>query len=375
MADEDYFVTVPIETDSQTLAQRGIDNLRAKWPNWSDDDGDLGTVQFQSIAPMAADAAVAASRMFLAAFRTFGTKLADVPYGTGSPATTTVSFHFTDALGHRVPEGFEVDIDGYAFAVEADVDVAAGVDTVSGVVVTATVMGAEQNDLMGDSVVPIGSLSYVEDVVLDSPTDGGSDPEDDPSFQSRLVVEQRLKARTLVTPPNFEADALQEPGIGRALVIKDNARNFTAVFTDDAGEPVSQAIKDRVNDRWLAYRQVNTTFNMPDATYTDIDLAGTIVAYPGFDKADLLARINELLASWLAPGVWGRPKNFGDIGSSTWYNENTVRRNKIIDLIGDVTGVNYVGGDLTINGAAADFVLPGTVALTRPGNFAGLVIA
>lgn len=372
---DDYFVTVPVETDAQTLAQRGIDNLRSRWPDWSDDEGDLGNIQFQAIAPMAADAAVAASRMFPAAFRAFGTKLAGVAYQGGSPATTTVSFNLTDTDGHLIPASFELDIDGYAFAVDEDVLVPNGVDTVSGVTVTATLFGSDQNDLIGDTVTPIGALSFIEDVTLDAPTDGGSEPEDDPNYQDRLVVEQRLKARTLVTPPNFEADALQEPGIGRALIIKDNARNLTAVFTDIDGEPVSQAIKDRVTDRWNFYRQVNTTFNLPDPTYTVITIVYEVVAYPGFDPVDLIDRIDASLTLWLTPGYWGRPKNFGDPGVRTWYHEPMVRRNKVIDLIGDVEGVNYVSS-LTINGDSdSDIPLLGVAPLTRPGVPAGAVVA
>lgn len=370
----DYFVTVPIETDSQTLKARAVAALKAKWAGWTDNDADQEVMQFEAVAPMAADCAVAASRMFPAAFRAFGEKLSGVPYEAGSPATTTASFNLTDTDGpYEIPEGFELDVDGYAFAVETTVVVPNGVDTVSGVVITATGIGSERNDLMGTTVTPIGALSYIEDVVLDSPTDGGADAETDRAYENRLVIEQRLRAKTLVTPPNFEADALFEPGVGRAIAIKDNARNLTVVLTDIDGEPVSQAIKDRLEARWEVYKQVNTNFDMPDATYTTVNVAGNVVAYPGFNTADLKARIQQTLASWLLPGVWGAPKNFGvgDSGVASWYNETVVRLNKLIDLIGDVEGVNYVS-NLTINGAAADLNLPGIVALTRPGNFDGI---
>lgn len=368
----DYFVTVPIETDSQTLKARAVDALKAKWEGWTDNDADQEVVQIEAVAPMAADCAAAASRMFPAAFRAFGTKLAGVAYEAGSPATTTASFNLTDTDGHQIPAGFEVDVDGYAFAVETTVDVPSGSDTISGVVITSTVFGAEQNDLAGTTITPIGSLSFIEDVVLDAPTGGGSDAETDPAYENRLVIEQRLRAKTLVTPPNFEADAQFEPGVDRAIAIKDNARNLTVVLTDVNGEPVSTAIKDRINDRWEVYKQVNTTFNLPDATYTTIDITYEVAAYPGFDPVDLVSRIDASLALWLAPNQWGRPKNFGDPGTKGWYNEPVVRRNKVIDLIGDVEGVNYVVS-LSINGTGADVNLPGTVALTRPGIFDGSV--
>lgn len=375
----DFFVTVPIETDAQTLRQRAMDDLRSRWPGWTDNDGDMERIQAEVLAPMAADSAAAASRMFPAAFRDFGLKLYGVAYETGTPATTTVSINLTDTDGHEIPAGFEVDIDGYSFAVDELTAVPQGADTISGVSVTATELGAGQNDLAGSVVTPIGSLAFVESVVLDGPTDGGSDPETDLSYLNRLVTELSLRAKTLVTPSNFEAEALNEPGVGRAIAVKDNARNFTIVLTDADGEPVIQSIKDRLQDRFSTYKQVNTTINMPDATYTDVNVTYVVTYYPEqFNAADLEARINEMLSNWLAPGAWGRPKNFGNAATG-WYNEPVVWKNKIIDLIGDVEGVNRVvsvtlsgSGTATVDGSG-NLNLPGTVPLTRPGVFDGTI--
>ena len=61
-------------------------------------------------------------------------------------------------------------------------------------------------------------------------------------------------------------------------------------------------------------------------------------------------------------------------GTAAWVNENTVRLNKIVAIIGTIPGVAYVvANSVQINGAAADFVMPGTVALPQPGTMTGNV--
>src|SRR4051812_40654520 len=47
---EQNFVTVPITTDSQTLADDAVDRLRVTWDGWEPNDGDLEVVQIEALA-------------------------------------------------------------------------------------------------------------------------------------------------------------------------------------------------------------------------------------------------------------------------------------------------------------------------------------
>jgi hypothetical protein len=372
MADE--FVTVPITRDSQSLADGAVDRLRVTWPDWTPNDADMEVIQIEALAPFAGNAADAASRVPPAVFRRYGEALVGIPYEVGSPATTTVTFNLTDDAGHRIDAGVQVDIDGWAFAVDEPQDVAAGTTTVTGVPVTASVIGAAGNDLVGEVIRPISALSFVESVVVEVPTAGGADPQDDIDYQNTLARRLQLQAETLVTPRDFELKALDEPGVGRATALHNGERAITVVATDEDGEPLTAPIKDRLVELFAAYRLVNTTVTVADPTYTTVNVTYTVAAYPGFDEADLVARVDETLAEWLSPAEWGRPKNFGDPGTNVWYNEPVVRLNKAIDLIGNVEGVNYVTA-ITLNGAAADLSLSGTVPLPRstPDTITGSV--
>jgi hypothetical protein len=370
----DQFVSVPITTDAQTLADDAVERLRAKWAGWEPNDGDLEVIQIETLAPMAADAAETAATVFPAIFRAYGTTLIGVAYETGAPASGNVTFHFVDSEDHLIPAGSEIDIDGFAFSVDTDVETTAAASA-PGVHVTATEPGAAQNGLVGSVVAPITALAFVESITVDSPTGGGADPEDDIDYQNRLASDLQLQAKTLVTTRDFEVEALSDPGVGRAVAIADSARHITVTATDDAGEPVAPDVKARLIADFANYRQVNTIVTILDAVYTTVNVAYTVVSYPGFDHTDLGGRINGTLTDLLSPVNWGRPQNFGDPGSPTsWYNEPVVRRNKLIDVIAGVEGVNYVA-TVTITASAGtvdgngDLTMPGTIALPRPGTF------
>lgn len=373
------FVTVPITTDSQTLADDAVERLRDQWEGWEPNDGDLEVVQIEALAPMAQNAAETAATMFPAAFRAYGTDLVGIAYEFGAPASGTVMFTLTDTDGHTVPAGTEVDIDGFAFRTTTDAVVAPLADTAPLVPVTATESGAAQNNLIGSTVTMISALAFVESVTVDSSTSGGADPEDDTDYQNRLARELQLRAKTLVTTRDFEVEAMSYPGVGRAVAIADSARHVTVILTDAQGESVSTDIKDALVDIFANYRQVNTIVTVVDATYTTVNVTWAVVAYPGFDLVDLEDRINATLADLLSPDNWGRPKNFGDPGTpDSWYNEPVVRRLKLVDVVGDVEGVDYVT-TMTITGSAGtvdgngDLTMPGSVALPRPGTIGGVV--
>lgn len=348
----DRFITVDIETDAATLADNAVTQLQGVWPGWVPNDGDMEVVQIETVAPMAADVAQVAAIVFPAIFRAYGTKLIGLPYQAGSVATGDVTFTLTDLDGHTITAGSAIDIDGVEFTTDSDAIVAAGDDTAAAVPVTASVLGIVGNDLAGDVVSPISALSFVASISLDAPTAGGVDPEVDSGYQDRLSQQLELQAKTIITTRDFEIEALNYPGVGRALAIGDTARNVTIALATPAGGATSGAIKTALEAIYEEFRQVNTTYTVIDPTFTTVDVTYSVKQYQGFNATDLKDRIDAQLADVLSPVNWGRPKSSGDAGPPTgWQNTTVVRRNKLIDLIGDVDGVDYVNG-LVIAGSA-----------------------
>jgi hypothetical protein len=374
----DGFINIPFDTDSRTYSDEAIQRLKDQWPGWEPSEGDQEVIMLETVSPMAADVAQAAVRVHPAVFRTFGTKLVGTPYEQGSPATTTLTFTFTDALGHVVPAATEVEVGGWAFQTDTEASAPAGTTTIA-ITATATVNGAGGNNL-GPGATMITSLAYVASVTATT-TANGTDAEDDLGYQDRLTAELQLSAKTLVTGRDYELYGSTQPGVGRILAFADPAnRTVRVVATDLNGDLVASGIKTTLLDSYNELRLSNWVVSVDDPTYTTISVTYAVHPYPGHEGDDLIARTDAVLEAWLQPSAWGRPKNFGDPGSAFGFAiQPRVRVNKLIDLIGDVDGVDYVDTlIITAPGATpesnGDVTMPGDVPLTRPGFMAGTVV-
>jgi hypothetical protein len=371
------YVQLPMSVDETQIADDAIDRLAAKWAGWVPDDADLEVMTIEALAPMAADVARIAANMPSAALRAYGTKLLGIPYQSGTPAGTTVTFYLQDDAGYTIPAGGQLNIDGYAFAVYEDVVIGEG-DVVSPSgqqVYAAGIPTAAANDLTGAIVAQLSLPSFVADVTVDAPTEGGTDPQTDEEYQSLISSELRLRAKTIVTTRDFEIEALAfSEEIGRALAVGNTARLVTVCLATAEGEVVSSPTKTALEAHYALYEQVNTTYTIIDPTYTTIDVEWAVKALPSpaIDPVALEASINALLTSRLSPGTWGAP-TAGDPGSmSAWMFEDTVRYTELIAWIGNVVGVDYVVS-LTINGGTSDVSMSGDVPLPRPGTITGSV--
>lgn len=375
------FIDVGVTTSEQTLADDAIDRLRALWPGWEPNDGDLEVVQIETLAPMAQNAAETAARVPAAIFRAYGTKLAGLPYRDGTPAVAAILITLLDAdpiADRTVPARSFFDIDGYAFATDHATTFEAGNNGPLSLPVTATANGTAQNGLTGDSISQISALSFIDTITLDpvpGVTAGGGDPEDNLAYQDRLSRDLELQAKTLVTERDFELMGLSVPGVGRLVAINDGERNVRVVGTDLVGEPLTTGIKTALVDLYALYRQVNTVVTVDDAAYTTANVTYTVHPDPGVEPADLTARIDEMLETALLPVNFARPQN---PWQSAWQNDPVVRKNRVIRMIGAIYGVDYVT-TVTLAGTGAtvetngDLTLPGDIALTRPGTMTGTV--
>jgi hypothetical protein len=381
----DSFVDVEFTKDPETLADDAVARLQERWVGWEPNEADQEVVMIETLAPMAAEAAEVASDVPASVFREYGTKLVSEPYLEGIAATALLTITVVAegspfrAVGQAVtvPAGTEVLIDNAVFAIDEDATAPAGQTIIAAVSATAVDTGAEFNGLVGDTVSPLVSQRDVVSFALAAPTTGGQDEELDDDYQDRLGRTLQLQAKTLVTTRDFELWALiRYPNdIGRAVARHLGARHLEVTLTDLVGEVVPAPLKAALAAEYQQYRLANTTVDMVDATYTVVDVDYAVKLYPTADPVDAIAAINALLTASLSPELWGSPRFDRDRVQPTWFNDPIVRKNKLIDLIGDVEGVDYVD-DVTIAGAGVDgnLALGGAVALPRPGAFTGTVV-
>ena len=369
-----YYVQLDVTTDDQTLADGALADLQAKWgPAWTPNDGNQEVVLIETLAGFAAVAATNFASMSQEAFVALCTKLWGIPFQEGSPATTTVTLVFQDDFGnYYVPAGSEFDLSGFAFSTVADV-YSGNQASVEGVTVVSNDVGAQYNGLDSSDWANVTLPVWVADVQTEAPTSDGTDPQDTTDYLDYASRELQLRGRMVVTLPDYEITALDTPGVGRAYAVTDSARNVHVYLTDPAGEPVPQTVKDALSATYASERLVNVTVALADAEYSTIDIDYAVVAIPGFDTDALVESVNTNLTQLLNPLGWGTTA-FGQPGSGppTWVNDPVVRLNKVIAVIGNSTGVQYVVNDsVLINGEADDFTMPGVAPLPQPGTFNG----
>jgi hypothetical protein len=384
----DYFVQLPFVTDPDTLADIAIAYLQSVWPNYVPNDGNPEVVQIEAIAPMAADSAQQASLMGKAALIQFGIQLLNQPYGSGSPATGVVEFTLDPAAaGGKVPAGSSLTIDGYGFSVTADAIAGVGETTVEGFVASG-LLTASANGLVGLNVAPIVMPAYVTAMALTAPTENGSDPQTDDEYASQLSNDRQLVSRALVTLLDYEFAALDVPGIARAkaeygasvrdIVVTILASGGGTFPAADCPALVNPLYPGTLGAQPGAYqdpsqRMVNANATLADPEFTVANIVFELVIDNGFDQNDCINRAIAAIASELNPLGWGIP-SAGDPSTAitSWINETTVHVNRLIGVVSQLAGINYVPL-LTINGGG-DLVMSGTVALPQLGTCTGTVV-
>ena len=365
------FVDLNFTADPSALEDVATETLESTWPEWEPNDADMETIMIESLAPMAASAATQASQMPAAALRAYGTKVLGIAYRSGTPALTTVTIVAIDDTGWPIFAGSQFEVDGFAFETTADSVVPPGSLEVAGVPAQATLPGQDANGLTGDTVAPITMPAYVEAVLVEIPTADGTDAEDDPTYTNRVSRELRLRGFTLVTATDYVVQALDIPGIGRAVCIGNQAREVQVALADASGQPVPEPIKEQYVAAVNENRLINVQVDVEDPTYTEVDVTYHVILWPGYDGPATIAEANTLLEQVLDPANYGRPDS-GQSGAD-WINDPTIRPNWLIgELAAGVVGIRVVD-ELTIDGAAEDgtLTLDGTFPLPTPGTFTG----
>lgn len=386
------YITLPITTEPDALAQIAFDYLTTKFPGWAPSDGQLDTWLISALARQAAELTDVASDVPLSIFRYFGADLMNLPPLDAVAASVPTTWVVRDNAGYTIPAGTIAGIRDtagilHAFAITADVVIPAGSasTTAGSVLLTATIPGADSTGLGANGVAMelVTSLDYVTSVTMTAMTSGGQDAEDDTTYLNRLTAELALQAPRPILPNDFAVFARNTAGVARALALdgydavlltNGNARTVTVAIVDSSGNPVSSAIKAAVLTSLQAQREVNFLVYVIDPTYTTIDVQWDVNAYPGWDAGDITSRVNAAIAAYLSPATWGLPP-FGDVNE--WVQQSTVKINDLIVVVGRQDGVKDVNSVTIRTGvnpyAAADIALTGAAPLTEPGVQTGTV--
>lgn len=379
------YVTVPIVTNPDELAQTAYDRIAELVEGWEPADGNFETIVIEAIATMMAEARDVASAVPLAIFRYFGQTVMKILPEESTPATALTDWKFIDNKGYTVPAGTPIAIQNaqgerFAFETVNEFSIAEGQTEVKGIQVTATVVGSESNSLKG-LVEQAAGFAFVQSVSLNAATvetSGGTDEESDTEYLNRLAAELSLLSPRPITTKDYSLIATNIPGIHRALAIngynpeagtEGNERVVAVSPIDTNGNAVSSETLANLKKYLEEIREVNFLPFVFNPTYTEVDVSITVHAVEGSSKTAVEQLVKEAIKSFLSPANWGTVPTSG---VPIWRNEPTVRQGSIAAVANQNIGVAYaLLPTIAIHAGvleSKDLALPGHAPLPRPGT-------
>lgn len=375
------YITYPITTDPDEIAAIALDFLTANLPGWIPQEGHLEVWMIEAIARMVAEARDVASRVPTSIFRYYGQSLIDLPPIDGAPAQVETLWTAVDGLGYTIRAGtiagFRVMGDELIpFVVVADTAIPVGFNTAN-VHMQAVNNGEAANAIPVGAMEIVDSLSWVASIASTTITAGGADAETDQQYLDRLTEELSLMSPRLILPNDFAIYARRTPGVYRAVAIDgydpglgtyNHDRTISVAVVDVDGNAVPAGVKTAVDASLQEQREVNFLVYVIDPTITAINVTFTAKAQIGFLPADVETRAEAAVTAYLQSSSWGG----GNLTPPQWVYDDRVRYLEVATILNNVEGLQYVTA-LTIQGVAADYVLPGVAPLTSPGAIVGTV--
>ncbi|HVQ60371.1 MAG TPA: baseplate J/gp47 family protein [Solirubrobacterales bacterium] len=385
----DELASIGAPRDATSIKQEIVAGIQTHYPDWQPIEGELDNLVSQAISRLGAQLFDQQGEMSTAALRGLGQKIIAIPPIFAAPAIVASTWTLSDDDGHTIPAGTQVSIAataelavGFRVVEDVVVDPGASATAAGEVILRAIEPGAIGNGLSADAELS-DSLSFVDLIELVGVSANGVDEEEETAYLVRLVKKLRTLSLSLIVPRDFEIDALDTPGVARALCIrgydadaetKDVPLCQTIVPVDLDGAPLSAPGKAALLERQEAKLISGVNHFVADPTYTEIDVAISFTVLAGNDPGDVEAAVSARLQEYLSPANAGLPTGFGDAGNiGGWVNLTAVYRNELIAVVDLVPGVDRVVTLEHVKGGGAmktqeSVALTGIAPLTEPGD-------
>ena len=366
--DYSQFVDLSLyDKDAADIYEAAITTLQSRMPDWEPTSTNVEVMLLEALALEVSETVFSLNRLPETMIRVL-LSLYGVEIDSGERPTVDLEFTAFDSAGYTIPAGTEVSIqtstgDFVSFFTD---EAATIVEDTTTVVVGAT---SDQftniaNGLpVGTTASLLDSLEGVESVQTDTVVSGGALPESIESWTIRGAQRLRRLVDTLVIPIHFTQAALEDPNVFRANTVDnfdptadpsgdpgDHPGNVTVVVYGDGG-PLTSGQKMDLPESLEQRANANLIIHVVDPTIVTVDVEVEIVVKPTFTEATVIQAVEARLAEYLSPTSW------------PW--SGTVRRNELISVIDQVSGVDYVS-DLVE--PAADVVVGADTALAADGT-------
>jgi hypothetical protein len=388
------YVSYPIASNPFTLLVQAYQYIQERSPAWQPHDGNLDTWILQATATQASDLRELATDVPDTIFRFFGSTILGIPPQDALPAIVQSTWTAIDADGHLIPAGTLVAIRDNSgtprgFATLNDITILPGLENTNEgeVTLVATEPGLASEGIGGVDVEAdlVDPFDFVESVVLTGLTTGAADAESVTDYTDRLSEFMRGLSTRPILPDDYARAAMGFPGVYRAVAIDGydpandsyfNTRMITVVGVDRFGLNLPTMVKEDLDTYMQSQREVNFVVHVIDPSRTTINAEFTAVALPNANAQLVESSAVAAVTTYLAPANWGIDPTVGDV--RTWVESPWVRYNKILQVIENTPGIDYVD-TLFINRAedapgVADVFLDLPAALTEPGLIEGTVV-
>jgi uncharacterized phage protein gp47/JayE len=355
----------------QEIVDTAIAAAKLNLPGWVPREGNTEVVIMESLALEIAEAIVAINRLPGAVVQAL-LLLAGVDRDFGIAPIATVTFILGDLLGHSIPGGTRLYLtldDGstVTFLVEPPgVDIPPGSDTGTCSVIGDTFTDRANGIAAGTRLIPADPVPFIESVVLATNIADGAAAETDNQWRDRGVARLSRLSDALVLPRHFEAAALEDPDVARAVTIDlfdptsghspgGDPGHITVAVLGPGGATLStdakEALRVSLDSRAVAVLEVHVT----DAAIVNVNITGQVVPLAGFTWTAVQANVVAAVRAYLDPLNWS-------YGATIYLNE-------MISLVDRVDGVDRVVS-VQINGSAADYTLTGATSLPKANTVA-----
>lgn len=350
------------DADPSTLVQRAVLNALQYLPGLQVVEGDTAMVVWEGMALIISELVYAVNRLPGATVETL-LGLFNLPRLQGTPPTTSVTFTVETTNGYTVPAGtgFQVSTPRgpVSFTTDKPLAIASG-STIGTVTATGTSNTDQANGVAsGTQVTVTQPLFVVTSAVLASVVTAGALPESSSAWLSRATTALQSLNSTLVLPAHFQAYALAN-GAYRAYV-EDNydasipataAGVVSLAVLGQGGATLSAPAKSAMQVAMNAQAVANLLVRVVDPSVTTVNVTVTVMATAGTDSTALQTAVAAAIRGYLSPDAW------------QWGN--VVRVYKLVNVIENVPGVDYIVGNLTA--PSADVTLSGFGPIAEAGT-------
>lgn len=352
------------DANADSLVERAVLDSAIKMPDWLPQTGDQAVVLMESLALIVAEDVYAINRLPGGVLDVL-LRILGITRSLGAAPTTTITFTTSGGQPLDIPQGSIVRLtlgDGSTLDFTTDAH-AVGAGPTLTTAATATAATAAANGIVtGTPVAVISALPAVDSAALASNVAAGADPEEETPWRTRGVQQLQRLTSTLVAPAQFVAAALTNPLVYRATALDNNNNGVatpgyvTVAVVGSAGAMLSSGDKTALQVALAAQAQANLAVVVIDPTITSVTVTATVHPLTGYTTAQVQANVAAALDAYLSP--------------DTWLWSGTVRRNKLIQVIEDAEGVDYL---TTLSAPAADVTLTGVAPLADFNSGASVI--